>query len=342
MMNEDDIDRLRETYSFPVGIQARIPDEVETILSTRPGKVRSGKNLIKGPPAMSRGGRGDYFFYLGGKLRVLPESSLRQMSTTGSKNMGHPSGDNTEGKSTDGAATSSDEEGGGGHVRDIGDKIDSCHEGNGHWEGTSTNPGNAMGPRASMLGSASMAEKNLSGMIIFVDKEKVDKLSPDQVVSKFFYIVCQGHKEQSHVLDRPSRVGRDRDGLSSKLDHRAGRNHGRVFRMGVAEELMEKSDAVARLEGEVAKLKKNKVLTKKKAVEAYKSSEDFQEALESAGSIYFGEGFNFCNRQLSHYHPNLGIDLDNMGLDLDLLEEEEEEEEEEEKGEDKEEENKEG
>ena len=38
-MTQDDLDDLRETYSFPVGIQARIPEEGETILSTRPGEV---------------------------------------------------------------------------------------------------------------------------------------------------------------------------------------------------------------------------------------------------------------------------------------------------------------
>ena len=44
-------------------------------------------------------------------------------------------------------------------------------------EGTSTNPDNALGPRATMLGSLSVAEKILSGVILPVDKEKVDKLS---------------------------------------------------------------------------------------------------------------------------------------------------------------------
>ena len=39
VMTQGDLDCLREAYSFPTGIQARIPEEGETILFTCPGKV---------------------------------------------------------------------------------------------------------------------------------------------------------------------------------------------------------------------------------------------------------------------------------------------------------------
>ncbi|GFS35111.1 hypothetical protein Acr_00g0037930 [Actinidia rufa] len=39
IMNQGDLDKLREKYSFPPGIQLRIPGEGEMILSTRPGEV---------------------------------------------------------------------------------------------------------------------------------------------------------------------------------------------------------------------------------------------------------------------------------------------------------------
>ena len=64
----------------------------------------------------------------------------------------------------------------------------------------------------------------------------------------------------------------------------------------------------------------------KLAVEEFKSSSDFSEAVESASSKYFGEGFDFCKRQLRHHHPDLAIDLEEMRLDLDLLALEDEEE----------------
>ena len=56
--------------------------------------------------------------------------------------------------------------------------------------------------------------------------------------------------------------------------------------------------------------------------------------MESTATKYFDKGFYFDKRQLAHHHPNLGIDLDSMGIDHDLLEEEDEEDED--KGKDKE------
>ena len=39
IMTPEELDLLRETYSFPQGVQLRLPEENETILSTRPGEV---------------------------------------------------------------------------------------------------------------------------------------------------------------------------------------------------------------------------------------------------------------------------------------------------------------
>ena len=57
----------------------------------------------------------------------------------------------------------------------------------------------------------------------------------------------------------------------------------------------------------------------KLVVEEFKSSSDFSEVVESASSKYFDEGFDFCKRQLRRHHLDLAIDLEEMGLDLDLL-----------------------
>ena len=42
-----------------------------------------------------------------------------------------------------------------------------------------------------MLGSSSVVEKILGGVIPPSDKENVDKLTLDQVVTKFFHVVSQ-------------------------------------------------------------------------------------------------------------------------------------------------------
>ena len=66
------------------------------------------------------------------------------------------------------------------------------------------------------------------------------------------------------------------------------------------------------------------------------SSTEFEDTIESATSEYFSEGFDFYKRQLAHHHSNLGINLDGMDMDRDLLEKEEAEAEAEEKKEDRE------
>ena len=39
IMTLEELNSLRETYSFPLGVRVRLPDEGETIVSARPGEV---------------------------------------------------------------------------------------------------------------------------------------------------------------------------------------------------------------------------------------------------------------------------------------------------------------
>ncbi|GFZ09735.1 hypothetical protein Acr_21g0003340 [Actinidia rufa] len=65
-MTQGDLDHLRESYSFPPGIQARLPKVGETILSTCPGETWGGSISKRGraglwfkdPSVMSKGRRG--------------------------------------------------------------------------------------------------------------------------------------------------------------------------------------------------------------------------------------------------------------------------------------------
>ncbi|GFZ07476.1 hypothetical protein Acr_19g0004130 [Actinidia rufa] len=50
----------------------------------------------------------------------------------------------------------------------------------------------ALGPQASVMASAATAEKILAGVVLPADKEKVDRLTFDQVVTKFLHVVGQG------------------------------------------------------------------------------------------------------------------------------------------------------
>ena len=98
----------------------------------------------------------------------------------------------------------------------------------------------------------------------------------------------------------------------------------------------EPADKLAKLKTELDdvadKLKKSGILmvelreavsrAKKFAIDEFKSSSEFLESVEDAASKYFDEGFDLCKWQLCHHHPDVGINLEDMGLDHDLLDEE--------------------
>ncbi|GFY88901.1 hypothetical protein Acr_06g0008410 [Actinidia rufa] len=336
VMTQDDLDRLRETYSFPAEIQARIPKE---------GEVR--QEFDQRVLQQRQGVEEEILFYLGRRLGVLLNIAWKYF-TLDRERMSFSGGDNAEGKSVDGAIASAGDEGESHHSRDepcpgdlsrddsveyigtirkemrrifphlpdltrlrcsnqtqgcpssldqkveeskgVSSSTKSPQAVNGvvikekrprdevsdispseakskgkdalpppmtkkaksstissataikgarlaaaPREGTLANPSNVLGPRASMLGSPSVAKKILEGMILPVYKDKVDKLSLDQATK----------------------------------------------------ELKKKIEAVARLKAEVVELKKNEAFAKRKAIEEFKSSNDFQEAVESTTSKYF-------------------------------------------------------
>ena len=70
--------------------------------------------------------------------------------------------------------------------------------------------------------------------------------------------------------------------------------------------------------------------SKEQAMEEFKSLSEYEVAIENAASKYFGEGFDFCKRQLHRHHPDLDKNLKDMGFDHDMLVEEDEDEDEDE------------
>ncbi|GFS43721.1 hypothetical protein Acr_00g0086530 [Actinidia rufa] len=125
-------------------------------------------------------------------------------------------------------------------------------------------PGDNLGFGASMMLSAPVARKILNGIILPVDKEKLEQFTSDNLVTKSF-----------HALGQAAMVGA---------------------------ELKDKSKVVVRLEAEVAEFTSKLVQAKKLAIKEFKSSNDFK---------------------LLHQHPNLGIDMASMEMDVDFDEEEE-------------------
>ncbi|GFS46023.1 hypothetical protein Acr_00g0099640 [Actinidia rufa] len=173
-----------------------------------------------------------------------------------------------------------------------------------------------LGHRASMMSSAPVAQKILNGVIFPADKEKVDYFTMDELVTKSFHALGQLACADSAELEMV------------KAQNRASQVEGQLANLGekamkTEAELKDKSEVVARLEVEVAELTSKYALVKKLAVEEFKSSDDFKEAVAALTASYFGEGFEFCKRQLLHQNPNLGVDVVSMEMDAELAEEEE-------------------
>ncbi|GFY96585.1 hypothetical protein Acr_11g0008910 [Actinidia rufa] len=198
--------------------------------------------------------------------------------------------------------------------------------------------GEALGPQASVMASAATAEKILAGVILPADKEKVDKLTFDQVVTKFIHALGQG------VILGSSLAVRSRDFAESTLNQKAVaesaememvRAQSRAIELegALAEEkakgnkLAEDADArskvIAKLEARISELEKSQSLTQGRIIAAFKESDDFLEAVRGSASSYFGDGFDFCKRQLAHQYPDLGVDLQDVEMDHEFLAKEE-------------------
>ncbi|GFY81003.1 hypothetical protein Acr_01g0008120 [Actinidia rufa] len=182
------------------------------------------------------------------------------------------------------------------------------------------------------------SEKILAGVILPADKEKVDRLTFDQVVTKFLHVLGQG------VILGSSLAVRSRDfaecafnqkavAKSAEMEMVRAQNRAIELEGALAEEkakgkkLTEDADArdkvIAKLEARISELEKSQSLTQGRIIAAFKESDDFLEAVRGSASSYFGDGFDFCKRQLANQYPDLGVDLEDVEMDHELLAKEE-------------------
>ncbi|GFZ09596.1 hypothetical protein Acr_21g0001950 [Actinidia rufa] len=195
-------------------------------------------------------------------------------------------------------------------------------------EGTSATIGAALGPTASILGSPSVAEKLLRGMIPPADKEKVEKLTLDQTATKLFHVIGQASFQEGRAASMETEVARLQK-LSAVLKQQLA--EARVHEQQANDELAKTksdrdslADKVKRSGVLVVELREALSKAKESAVEEFKSSSEFMVAIEDSASKYFGEGFDFCKVQLRRHHPDLAIDLEGTMVDQDLLAEQDE------------------
>ncbi|GFY86119.1 hypothetical protein Acr_04g0008570 [Actinidia rufa] len=139
--------------------------------------------------------------------------------------------------------------------------------------------GQSLGPQASVMASATTAEKILAGVILPADKKKVDRLTFDQVVTKFLHVLGQG------VILGFSLAVRSRDFAECALNQKA-------VAESVEMEMVRAQNQAIELEGALAE---EKAKGKKLAEDA----------------------------DARDKYPDLGVDVEDVEMDHELLAKEE-------------------
>ncbi|GFZ06996.1 hypothetical protein Acr_18g0011660 [Actinidia rufa] len=149
------------------------------------------------------------------------------------------------------------------------------------------------------MSDASVARRLLTEVIPAAEQEEVDQLSENDLVAKSFHALGQV------VVFASSLALRSQEHL-----------HDIDFHMARADSTELELATVAELTSKLAK-------AKELAIEDFKASEEFKAAVTDSVATYFGDGFEFCKRQLLHQFPNLGADVASMAMDPSFAEEEE-------------------
>ncbi|GFZ06508.1 hypothetical protein Acr_18g0006780 [Actinidia rufa] len=157
-------------------------------------------------------------------------------------------------------------------------------------EGTSSHLGAVPGPTPSILGSPSVAERLLRGVIPPADKEKVDKLTLDQTATKLFHALVLGSslavRSREAVEQASLQEGRVASMETEALDELA---KAKGDRDSLADHLGKSGALVNELREALNKAKES-------AVEEFKSSSEFMVAVEDAASKYFWRGVSTSAR----------------------------------------------
>ncbi|GFY87393.1 hypothetical protein Acr_05g0010320 [Actinidia rufa] len=187
-------------------------------------------------------------------------------------------------------------------------------------EGTSANLGTVLGPTASILGSPSVAEKLLRGVIPPADKEKVEKLTLDQTATKLFHVIGVGARlflgcseqaslQEGRVASMETEVARLQK-IAADLEQQLAESraceqqtHDELAKMKSDRDLLadkfEKSGAL------MNEMREALDKARESAVEEFKSSSEFVVAVEDFASKYFGEGFDFARCNFAGIIPTL-------------------------------------
>ncbi|GFS35812.1 hypothetical protein Acr_00g0042240 [Actinidia rufa] len=159
-------------------------------------------------------------------------------------------------------------------------------------ESTSATLDATLGPMTSILGSPSMAEKLLRGVIPSANKEKVEKLTLDQTATKLFHVIGQALVLSSSLAVRSREAGEQASLQEGRVASMETEANDELAKMKSDRDSL--ADKVERSGVLVVELREALSKAKESAIEEFKSSSEFVVAIEDSASKYFGEGFDFC------------------------------------------------
>ncbi|GFY96747.1 hypothetical protein Acr_11g0010530 [Actinidia rufa] len=161
------------------------------------------------------------------------------------------------------------------------------------------------------MSDASVARRLLTRVIPASDKKEDDQLSENDLVAKSFHALGQvvvfasslALRSQEHLHDIDFHMARaDSAELELvKAQKRAVKAENRLAELN--EERSRPGTEVDDLKATVAELTNKLAKAKELAIEDFKASEEFKAAVTNSAATYFGDGFEFCKRQLIHHIP---------------------------------------
>ncbi|GFY80953.1 hypothetical protein Acr_01g0007620 [Actinidia rufa] len=169
----------------------------------------------------------------------------------------------------------------------------------------------ALGPQASVMASAATAEKILAGVGVILGSSLA-------VRSRDF---AEGALNQKAVAESAEMEMVRAQNRAIELEGALAEEKAKGMKL--AEDVDARGKVISKLEARVSDLEKSQSLTQGRIIAAFKESDDFLEAVRGSASSYFGDGFDFCKRQLAKQYPDLGVDLEDVEMDQELLAKEE-------------------
>ncbi|GFZ09645.1 hypothetical protein Acr_21g0002440 [Actinidia rufa] len=334
VMTPEELDLLRESYSFPPSVQIRLPEEKETIASVRLGEARYKKTLLRRYTSNVKGWKSKFFFASGDEWEP-PEGLSREGVPRVPRTWGFL--DKHCNKPPSPVPN---------HFAALLFLLGPWHPR--LWTRNALKMEHQVhrvtqdGTKEDFTSCSQLNPDKRISLKKFGEKVEKSKNRGSAGASTLAKGVVIGEKQpRDDPSSLPSKKGatssKPKSGNSPSLGTVLGPGTSILGSRGITEKILwggiPHADQEKTLNGELEQqLAEAQAREQQASYDLAKMNEERNASVDKfESSKYFGEGFDFCIRQLRRHHPDLTIDLEGIGLDQDLLAEEDEAEEEKEK-----------